>query len=113
MTDTAEVQPATDGRVQRRLGNHAALLKAGLDMALRGHWHASAADVAKAAGVSTRTFFTAFGGLDEYREELIKVHGASLWAEVGRVEDHAVESEHGLAREAVLRLVLLGKSTPA
>ena len=113
MTDTLEAPRISDGRTLRRTRNREALLKAGLRLAQRGYWHADASEIAKEAGVSVRTFFMAFDGLEGYREELTSDYGLALWNMVRAVSDvQAPSNGKADGLRALLRLIFLGRSDP-
>lgn len=113
MTDTLEAPRVSDGRTLRRTRNREALLKAGLRLAQRGYWHADASEIAKEAGVSVRTFFMAFDGLEGYREELTADYAVTLWDMIRTVSGvQALPSARPDGLRALLRLIFLGRSDP-
>lgn len=74
--------PATDGRVERRERNRAAVVEALLDLYREGQLAPSADAIAKQAGVSPRSLFRYFDDLDALIREAVRqqqVHLAPRW----------------------------------
>jgi AcrR family transcriptional regulator len=85
-----------DGRNLRAQRTKDALLLARLALAQRGMWRPSPETVALTAGVSVRSFFQHFQNMENFNEEFIRRHEASLRAIMWDFPDP-------------LRLVVLGR----
>lgn len=70
--------PSTDGRVERRERNRAAVVEALLDLYRRGQLAPSADAIAKEAGVSPRSLFRYFDDIDALIREAVRQQQAHL-----------------------------------
>jgi AcrR family transcriptional regulator len=92
---------APDGRNARRDISRRKLLLAGLRMVEKGDFRFSLQDVADRADMHRRSIHDIFGNFDNYLEELLAEHEASIQA---AVHETARKKEISLAR-----LVLIGR----
>ncbi len=100
-----------DGRSRRKIVNAESMLHAGLLFIQEGNWRPSATQIAERCKLSKRTFWSLFGSLDTYWDEVIRVHGEALtqaaWKSMGSsitIEDRPTVS----FLRGIVRLALKG-----
>jgi AcrR family transcriptional regulator len=98
--------PTTDGRVERRERNRAAVVEALLDLYRQGQLAPSADAIARQAGVSPRSLFRYFDDLDALVREAVRQQQAHLAPSMALEVDPELPLDDRLARLVDARLDL-------
>jgi AcrR family transcriptional regulator len=98
--------PSTDGRVERRERNRAAVVEALLDLYRQGQLAPSADAIARQAGVSPRSLFRYFDDIDALIREAVRQQQAHLAPRLHLDLDPALPFDERMARFIATRLDL-------
>lgn len=98
--------PSTDGRVERRERNRAAVVEALLDLYRQGQLEPSADAIARQAGVSPRSLFRYFDDLDALVREAVRQQQAHLAPSMAFEVDASLPFAERVARLVDARLDL-------
>jgi AcrR family transcriptional regulator len=98
--------PTTDGRVERRERNRAAVVEALLDLYRQGQLAPSADAIARQAGVSPRSLFRYFDDLDALIREAVRQQKAHLAPKMAFEVDPGLPFDERLAQLVAARLDL-------
>jgi hypothetical protein len=97
----SNVENLEDGRAARRAGSRRRLLMIGLKMIQSGNYRLMPTEITRKAKMHERSFHSIFGTMEQYYQELIDAHEASIREQITRDI-----KENG---KSLVRLMLLGK----